>query len=237
MLASAPEPQNYLPEEILIQIFRYLSVRDRYTACFVCRGWAAAVGVSSVWHITEISFDSEDEEGVLRLLLPFLSQIKHLKIAFDQSKEVNRENVRRVLDALAKQNHRLQKLCIVCHGENPFFYSGQDILQSIRNLCDTNNPTDLRHIDFREMPFTLDGELIELLATTNPNLQSLFINNLTLVCNVAPDTISKVLRVCPKLSALGVYYASLSENVFQELLKPQRADFTYLDIFCERLDK
>ncbi|NXG50406.1 FBXL8 protein, partial [Psilopogon haemacephalus] len=183
------------------------------------------------------SCNSEDEGVMLQSLLRFLCQIKHLKIAFDQSKETNRRNVMHVLDVLAKQSHSLRQLCVVCHGENPYFYSGQDILQSVQKLCATPSQGGLQHVDFRQMPFTLDAELVELLAATNPGLQSLFINNHTLVCNVLPDTVRKVLRACPRLSALGVYYASLSEDVFEELLEPHRAAFRHLEVFCERLGK
>lgn len=156
---------------------------------------------------------------------------------FDQSQEVNRRNVTHILDMLAFQNHKLQALCIVCTGENPYFYSGQDILQSIRNICQSANKINLQHIDFRQMPFTLDNELVQLIASSSPNLCTLFINNRTLVCNIRPKTVVEVLAACPKLSTLGVYYASLSEDVFLELVKPTRKPFCCLDVFCERLDK
>ncbi|XP_053126804.1 F-box/LRR-repeat protein 8-like isoform X3 [Hemicordylus capensis] len=232
---------NCVPEEILAHVFSYLPFEDRHTAFQVCQRWAVSVSTRPVWSFTEINCNTDDHMNkscVVQRLPQFLCHITHLKIVFDQLWEVNRRHAAQTLDMLAWQRHRVRALTIVCCGRSPDFYSCQEILYSFRRLCLTKGKTDFHYIDFRQIPFTLDSRLIRLIASSNPNLHTLLVNNHPSGIKILrPETIVEVLRVCPKLSALGIYHASLSEDVFQELLKPSRGPFLFLDIFCEGLDR
>ncbi|NP_001121528.1 F-box/LRR-repeat protein 8 [Xenopus tropicalis] len=191
---------------------------------------------SPVWHYTEIRLVSDKDLLLLEGLRQYVGQIKHLKLVFNQSKETNRMKVIEIFDCLCKESCKLESLNIVCCGENPFFYSGPEILTSIANLC-RDSPIDLHHVDFRNVPFTLTDDFVRCIATSSPNLRSLYINNGTLVCKISTSAIKEVLEVCPKLCVLGAFYCSLNEDVFKDIMKPHRPPFNCLDLFCERMDK
>ncbi|XP_053126780.1 F-box/LRR-repeat protein 8-like isoform X3 [Hemicordylus capensis] len=223
---------------------------DRHTAFHVCRRWAAAVSNSAIWRTTEIWCTTEDmaKGCVLQCLPQFVHHIRHLKIVLDQSQELYRRFAAQILHMLNWQSHQLKALCIEFHGESPtfysafgdspYFYSGQDILENFRRLCKNTGKTDLHFIDFRLTPFPMDHGMVRMIATSNPNLHTLLINNhpsrVTTV--LRSQIIVEVLRICPKLSTLGVYHALLSGDVFRELLKPDREPFLYLDLYCEGLN-
>ncbi|XP_053126525.1 uncharacterized protein LOC128334184 isoform X3 [Hemicordylus capensis] len=44
---------NYIPGELLIHIFSYVSLEGRHAAFSVCQPWAEAVSTPSVWSSTE----------------------------------------------------------------------------------------------------------------------------------------------------------------------------------------
>ncbi|XP_072374562.1 F-box/LRR-repeat protein 8 isoform X2 [Scyliorhinus torazame] len=227
-----------IPEEVLALIFSYLSVCERHSAAQVCRRWADAVVSPAVWYYTVVRCDSgEENDRNVHVCQHFQHNVKYLKITCDQSLKANRKNFARILHNLSETATNLLGLSMVCTGQNPYFYSGQDLLQSVNNLFKANSYLHLRHIDFRKMPFTLDDGTIQLVSSRSPCLESLFINNKTFVCKVTSETLKEALRHCPNLSALGLFYTSLTEAVLAELLNAKRLPLKLLQLHCERMDQ
>ncbi|XP_062967235.1 F-box/LRR-repeat protein 8 isoform X1 [Cynocephalus volans] len=224
------DPREQLPEEVLALIFRHLPLKDRAAAARVCRAWAAAATCSSVWHDTSISCDCEREGMLPPYLSSCLDHVHNLRLEFEPSREPSRRAATELLMALAGCAPGLRGLRLECRGEKPLFDAGRDVLDAVHAVCGAAR--ELRHLDLRRLPFTLDDSLVLQVARGCPELHSLFLDNRTLVDSVGPDSVLQLLEACPRLRALGLHLASLSCAALEALTMPDRAPFALLALRC-----
>ncbi|XP_040838490.1 F-box/LRR-repeat protein 8-like [Ochotona curzoniae] len=223
-------PGEELPQEVLALIFRHLSLKDRAAAAQVCRAWAEAVTCSSIWHHMNISCDGEMESTLLPSLFSCLHHIRHLQLGFEPSSERSRAAATELLTVLADRACGLRSLRLECHGEKRLFDAGRDVLSAVHAVCGAAR--ELRHLDLRSLPFTLDDGLVLQVARGCPRLHSLFLDNHTLVGSVGPQSVLELLDACPHLYALGLHLASLSRTALEMLAAPDRAPFRLLAVRC-----
>lgn len=164
------------------------------------------------------------------VLLPY---IRHLTLIVSMADPAHRESGLWVLQqVLARGDGLLRGLCVSCLANAPLFYAGQDLLQGLVDVL--TNGSSLTALDLRGVPFTLSDCFVKSVAALCPALKSLFINNSSLVCGVASETIRDVLKSCPLLDTIGLFQASLSHDVFRDLLEPRRTELKLLELRCER---
>ncbi|XP_032837190.2 F-box/LRR-repeat protein 8-like [Petromyzon marinus] len=232
-----------LPSDILLYIFIFLSLEDRLSASLVCKQWARIFTSAQLWKKVTVSFvnDTQEEDQKMQVIQKFGSLIKSLKLVCNQTVLTNRRNACRVMDHLANGSMNLADLEIQFIGENPYFYSGQDFLQSLKRLFSAARNMDALHgfrqIDLRKLPLTLDADIVCSLADRNRAVHSLYLNNGSLVCLVSPECLLRVVKCCRQLSCLGVFHASLSSEVLDAFLEGDRKPLDMLEILCQRIDK
>ncbi|XP_004625945.1 F-box/LRR-repeat protein 8 [Octodon degus] len=219
-----------LPEEVLVLIFRHLPLRDRAAAAGVCKAWAVAVTSSAVWYDTDISCDCEQEGMLPPYLYTCLDYIHNLRLEYEPSRKMSRRLATELLIAMAGGAPRLRGLRLECLGEKPLLDSGRDILDAVQAVC--QNACELRYLDLRRLPFTLDDELVLLVARSCPELRSIFLDNHTLVDSVRPGSVLELLEACRHLCSLGLHLASLSSAILQVLAAPNREPFELLALRC-----
>ncbi|XP_004704680.1 F-box/LRR-repeat protein 8 [Echinops telfairi] len=224
------EPRGHLPEEVLALIFCHLPLRDRTTAAQVCRAWAAAAACSTVWHDTKVSCDSEWEGMLPPCLSACLDHVHNLQLEFEPAKKPSRQAATKLLKELVGRRPGLRSLLLECSGEKPLFDSGRDVLGAVHAVCQTAGA--LRHLDLRRLPFMLDDALVLQVAHGCPQLQSLFLNNCTLVGSMGPDSVLELLVACRSLRVLGLHLASLSHAALGVLAAPDRAPLDLLALRC-----
>lgn len=224
------DPGEKLPEEVLALIFQHLSLRDRAAAARVCKTWATAATSSAVWHNTSISCDCELEALLPTYLFICLDHVHNLRLEYEPSRKSSRQASTELLTALANRTPGLRGLRLECRGEKPLFDAGRDILDAVHVVCGVAH--ELRHLDLRRLPFTLDDALVMQAARGCPELRSLFLDNHALVDSVRPSSVLKLLEACPRLCVLGLHLASLSHAVLEALAAPDRSPFALLALRC-----
>ncbi|XP_021112566.1 F-box/LRR-repeat protein 8 isoform X2 [Heterocephalus glaber] len=163
-------------------------------------------------------------------LYTYLDYVHNLRLEYEPSRKMSRRVATELLIALADRAPRLRGLRLECRGEKPLFDAGRDILDAVHTVC--RNACELRHLNLRCLPFTLDDKLVQQVARGCPQLRSIFLDNHTLVDSVRPSSVLELLEACPHLRALGLHLASLSCAVLQVLAAPGRAPFGLLALQC-----
>ncbi|XP_050970719.1 F-box/LRR-repeat protein 8 [Labeo rohita] len=220
-----------LPEEILAHIFSFLSLQDKCNAFTVCKAWSNIMTHPSSWKDTEVRCESGTTvPDRYSALLPL---VRNLKLRMCLTDPANRKTALQVLrQAVARGDGRLEGLSISCVGNTPLFYAGQDLQQGLVDIL--TNGSSLTVLDLRGVPFTLSDSFVRSVAMLCPALHSLYINNHSLVCGVNAETLRQVLKCCRSLNVLGVFQASLSQDVFKDLMLPERPALKKLELRCER---
>lgn len=220
-----------LPEEILAHIFSFLPLQDKCNAFTVCKDWSNIMTHPSSWKDTEVR--CETGTSVPDRYSALLPLVRNLKLIMNLTDPANRKTALWVLrQAVASGDGRLEGLSICCVGNTPLFYAGQDLQQGLVDIL--TNGSSLTMLDLKGVPFTLSDSFVRSVAMLCPALRSLYINNHSLVCGINAETLRQVLKCCRSLNVLGVFQASLSQDVFKDLMLPERPALKKLELRCER---
>lgn len=235
-----------IPEDILILVFQYLGRRDRCKAALVCRRWRNCFYSPLLWHSFCFKFNNNCASKTScyeEILANQGVYLRNVKLICEQGLKINRENACKLIEDFSKlESRRLQSFELIFAGENPLFYSGSEfticLLKLFKPACNgIRVATQLKNINLRRFPVAFSDSLFESLIEHNPDLESLNIQNDSLVCKVTPRCIHNIVKQCKKLKSLSLHYTSISEEVILALTEKDRVPLERLSVKCRREEK
>lgn len=249
-MAEAEEDSNswaYLPDHIIVKVFSFLNLQDKFQASFVCKTWNDCFHYPILWSdfVFIIQDESENQASRHRKCLEMHgAHLKHVLMKVDQSKPLCRKVACDILNGVADlPDKTLSSIKIDFTGENPFFYAGAEFVQSLKKLFGSN-PENLKisahslvNVDLSGMPVAFDDEVLNLLSQNHPLLESLNILNKVLVCKVSSECILNLVKKCRKLKKLFVFHCSMSDDTLVALAEDHRMPLDELGISCRREEK
>lgn len=233
---------SFLPDHVLVDVFSYLTLSDRYQASQTCASWNFAFCSPHLWKRVSFEFRDPEDEKHLKFLDKFGHFIQSLHICVDQGVEECRECACQLICQLAEMPDRqLKRFQIVFIGQNPCLYSGSEFLDALSLLFGASGSNgasrSLRMVDLRGLLVSFSGELLEILSANHPDLEVLNIQNNALICKVHPNSLLTLVKCCRKLRELRVFSSSCTEDVLLALIEKDRKPLRRLSIFCRREEK
>ncbi|KAL5021278.1 hypothetical protein ScPMuIL_000433 [Solemya velum] len=235
---------NGLPDDIIISVFSYLSLQEKYHAALVCKAWYECFLMPPVWFRFRSYFYLPKQDTTLRIINRYAKYIKSLYIELDQATRNNRDNACQVLTTLSRTGGRkVSSLTIKFTGSNPLFFSGQEFMDALTSLFGpplegVQPPTKhLLEVDLSGLNVPYSDGIFRILGENNPELQTLNIQNKILVCKVTSAGLLEFVNCCTKLKDLRVYHCSMSDEILEALATEDREPIQHLGIACRREEK
>lgn len=232
-----------LPEHIVAGIFAFLRLSDRLTASLACKYWRECFDSPVLWQTFQFKFLDSKEFTYGKCLENHGQYLRTVEILCQQEEKINRESACILIRMLSGMKvRRLENFTVKFLGENPLFYAGHEFIDCLRDLFDKPNDDcevlfTLKSVDLSKLPIAYSDNLMNCLVENNPDLESLNIQNASLVCKVTSGCIKNVVNSCRKLKSLALHHTSVTEEILLSLTEDDRSALEHLSIDCRREEK
>lgn len=232
---------NLLPEHIMVSILLHLDMPDRSRASCTCQNWHTAFQSQYLWSQFKFIFNRPEDNIRTCAVDKFGQHMQHVSIYLNQKEETNRTAACQVLNKLSlfpPACKKLKSLTIKFIGENPVFYSGRELMDSLETVFLSNviGPGLVR-VDLSGFNVAYDDDLLNALAAQNRNLEFLNLQNNQLVCNISRDCITNLVTLCRKLRDIRIFNCALSHETLEELASGKRTPLQHLGVKYHREEK
>ena len=229
-----------LPEEIWVEIFTYLDYRDRVKVAIINKEWNRCFKSCSLWHDIKVQFQYPSDRKFFKLAQNFGRHIQRLHLACYQKEKENCENTCQFI-ALLQRTEELyisQFILEFCE-QNPLFYSGDLILNSLQGFFNYNGLKNLKHIDLSKFSIAFDDSLLEIITIRHGlRLETLNIQNKTLICGISKASLVNFVNVAKNLKSLLVQSSCFSSDILKLVLPgTERQQLQNLSLLFTRADK
>ncbi|XP_063440407.1 F-box/LRR-repeat protein 8-like [Mytilus trossulus] len=231
-----------IPDHIIVNVFGYLSLSERYYASLVCKSWQQCFHSQYLWRTFEFNLNKDNAEfrNFADCVVQHGRHFRDVSIYLYQKDAEKRKCAVEIINLLCKvRQGKLNKFGIYFTGENPLFYAGLEFVEALKTffgyIPDELSPRhSLVEVNLSGLQAAFDDSLIDELSKNHPEIESLNLFNRILVCKVTPDCILRLVKRCQKLQDLRVYHTSLSDEILETLAEDDRSPIQYLAIGCRR---